>query len=246
MLTTLIFSKNRACQLELLLRSLAFSPTVLYTHTPKFRLGYQKLIKMYPKVRFIKQTNFKSQLTKIVKNSDYLLFLTDDDVLTAPFKQNCPEFKEFKKNKEVLSLSLGLSSRVAGKKWEWQKYRGNYRLRMWGYPMSVDSCIFRKEDILPPILANKMSNPNYLETVLNQNIPNRKLMMCLTSPIIINNSVNQVQHDFPAHTLGVSPEELEERFLKGERLSLEDIKEKAQNARSYRMKEAYKYESRTK
>jgi hypothetical protein len=216
---------------------------VLYTYDPKFKSGYEKLIKMYPKVDFIKETDFKAQIVKFVESSDYILFLTDDDVMIEPFSQNSKEFKEFIKDTEVASLSLALSSKVAGKKWEWKKYRGNYRLRMWGYPMSVDSCIFRSADILPIIQKHKISNPNYLETYLNQNIPDRSKMMCFDNPKIINNSVNQVQKDFPAHTLEITPGLLEKKFLNGERLSLEDIKEKAKGAKTYRIKEAYKYEA---
>lgn len=245
-LTTIIFSKNRACQLELLLRNLPIPASVLYTYTPEFKAGYKKLIKMYPEVNFIWQTDFKSQLIRIVNSSDYILFLTDDDVIIEPFSSDLPEFKEFRKDKGVATLSLGLSSNVAGKKWEWKKYRSNYRLRMWGYPMSVDSCIFRKEDILPTIMTNQITNLNYLETYLNQNIPDRPFMMCFDSPRIINNSVNQVQNDFPAKTSGPTPQELEERFLKGERISLEDIKEKSTNLQHYRLKVEYKYESETK
>jgi len=241
-LKTIIFSKNRACQLELLLRSLTIPATVLYTYDSKFKAGYEKLIKMYPKINFIKQTDFKSQLVKFVKSSPYILFLTDDDVIIEPFSEDCSELTEFKNNPKILSLSLGLSSKVAGKKWEWKKYRGNYRLRMWGYPMSIDSCIFRKEDILPTILTCDIKNPNYLETFLNLNIPDRPLMMCFDTPRIINNSVNQVQKDFPAHTIGISLEELERKFLNGERLSLDDIRQKAKSARYYRIKVAYEYE----
>lgn len=239
---TLVFSKNRACQLDLLLRSLNLPASVLYTFDPPFKAGYEKLIKMYPKINFIRQTDFKTQLIELVQDSDFILFLPDDDVMVEPFSTNSPEFKEFKKNKQVATLSLGLSGNVAGKIWKWADYRSNYRLRMWGYPMSVDSCIFRKEDILPIITANQITNLNYLETYLNQNIPDRPLMMCFDSRKIINNSVNQVQKDFPAKTSGPSPQELEERFLKGERLSLEDFKQKANNARYYRLKEPYKYE----
>lgn len=243
-LKTIIFSKNRACQLDLLLRGLTIPASVLYTFDPKFKAGYDKLIKMYPHVNFIKQTDFKHELVKFVKDSDYVLFLTDDDVMIAPFSEDCSEFTEFKNNSKILSLSLGLSPKVAGKKWRWKKYQGNYPLRMWGYPMSIDSCIFRQEDILPTIQASDIKNPNYLETYLNLNIPDRPFMMCLDTPCIINNSVNQVQKDFPAHTMGITPEFLEEKFLSGERLSLEDIKEKVKGAKCYRIKEPYKYESR--
>ena len=242
-LTSLIFSKNRACQLELLLRSLTIPASVLYTYDPAFEAGYKKLLNMYPKVKFIKQTNFKSQLIKVIKGSKYILFLPDDDVMIEPFSEDSPEFREFRKDKEVATLSLGLSAGVAGKKWKWKQYRDNYRLRMWGYPVSVDSCIFRKEDILPTIQSHDISNLNYLETYLNLNMPDRPFMMCFDAPRIINNSVNQVQKDFPSRTSGPSPEELEKRFLNGERLSLEDIKQKANNISHYRIKVPYAYET---
>jgi hypothetical protein len=241
-LTTIIFSKNRAAQLELLLRSLSIPATILYTYDPAFKAGYEKLITMYPKVNFTKQADFKKDLLRAIEGSAYILFLTDDDVMIDPFSKNCSEFREFRKNPDIASLSLGLSAKIAGKKWEWRKYRGNYRLRMWGYPMSVDSCIFRTEDILHTIEANDIPNPNQLETHLNLNIPNRPLMMCFDTPKIINNSVNQVQKDFPAHPYGISAEELEKNFLNGKRLSLKDIKKKAKVARYYRIKEAYKYQ----
>lgn len=240
-LTTIIFSKNRACQLELLLRSLSVPSIVLYTHDPEFKKGYQKLITMYPKVKFIKQKDFKNDLLGIIRVSDYILFLTDDDVMISPLRPNSPEFKEFKLNGKIASLSLALSQKVAGKMWEWKKYRGNYRLRMWGYPMSVDSCIFRTNDVLPVIEAHDIPNPNQLETQLNLNIPNRPLMSCFETPKIINNSVNQVQASFPAHTYGIPTSELEKRFLKGQRLSLMDIKKKAKEARYYRIQVAYDY-----
>lgn len=242
-LGTLIFSKNRACQLDLLLRSLTVPVSILYTFDPEFAAGYQKIIKMYPQINFIKQTNFKSQLIKFVKDFPLLLFLTDDDVMIAPFSPNCPEIKEFVKDRQVASLSLGLSATVAGKKWHWADYRHNYRLRMWGYPMSVDSCLFRQEDILPTIGASKITNLNFLEAALNLHLPPRPLMMCFDQPLIVNNSVNQVQNDFPAHTLGISTQKLEQLFLQGQKISLSDIQQKSKNVKIYRIKEPYQFET---
>lgn len=215
---------------------------VLYTFDPEFKTGYEKVINMYPQIDFIAQTDFKSQLAEAVKSSDLILFLPDDNVLITAFSIDSPEVREFREDTQVATLSLGLSADIAGKKWKWADYRGNYRLRMWGYPMSVDSCLFRTEDILPIIQTHDILNLNYLETHLNQNIPDRPLMMCFDTPKLINNSVNQVQKDFPAHTSGPSPEELEEKFLSGKRISLTDIKEKAKKSRFYRIKEDYVYE----
>lgn len=239
--TTLIFSKNRACQLDLLLRSLSIPCVVLYTFDPEFEAGYKKLRKIHPKVKFIKQKDFKTDLLKIIEKSENVLFLTDDDVMIDSFSWRSRNFKEFKNDSSVATLSLSLNPNVAGRKWKWSDYRGNYRLRMWGYPMSVDSCVFRTNDIIETIKNNEMKNPNFLETALNLNIPERHFMMCCDSIKIINNSVNQVQTDFPAHTLGIKTQELEKQFLSGKRLSLSDIKEKAKKARYYRIKEPYAF-----
>lgn len=243
-LTTIVFSKNRACQLELLLRSLGDLPaSVLYTYDSGFEAGYKKVINMYPSINFIKQYDFKSQLINFVKNSKYVYFPTDDIVFIDYFSENSKEFREFIKSSDIISLSLGLSPNIAGKKWRWQDFKGNYKLRMWGYPVSIDSCILRAEDVLPAIIDyGDMPTPNYFEMALLAKTPTRPYMMCFDHPKIINNSVNQVQKDFPAHTVGISPEILENNFLKGKRLSLTDIKEKARGAVGYRIKETFIYE----
>lgn len=254
-LTTLIFSKNRACQLELLLRSLNIPVTVLYSYDPQFKAGYDKLIGMYPSAKFVLRYDFKKQLLEIInKGAKYIMFLVDDDIMLEPFDEDCPEFKEFKRNPDILTLSLRMSPDYQYKGlpalkrniWEWRPYSSggegyNRRLRQWGYPMSVGSHIFRKKDILPIILTNDMKNPNYLEGALNGNIPDRPLMMCFNKAKFINNIVNQVQTDFPSHVLRIPVEELEERFLKGERLSLEDIKAKASEAKDCYLKTDYKF-----
>src|SRR3989344_6927504 len=102
-ISTIIFSKNRACQLELLLRSLNMPATVIYTYDQDFKTGYDKLIGMYPEVEFVWETDFKKQ---VIENlGEYTLFLVDDDVMIAPFEESCPEFEEFKKNQGIICLS---------------------------------------------------------------------------------------------------------------------------------------------
>src|SRR3989344_3226748 len=260
-INTIIFSKNRACQLELLLRSLNIPGVVLYTYDPEFKSGYAKVKKMYPAVKFVRETNFRKQLIELVRRcSKYGLFLVDDDIMIRPFDITCREFEEFKRNPEIICLSLRLSPdhrwrglpELQDNKYEWQHYsRGsqtfNYRLRGWGAPMTVAAHMFRKEDILPMIeAAKKIKTPNYLEQVLNINIPDRPLVQCFAKAKFVNNEINQVQTDFPSHTPGPSARQLNKRFLKGERLSLADIIGKAAYARDYFMKTDYNWEKETK
>ncbi len=255
-LTTIVFSRNRACQLELLLRSLNIPVTVLYFYDPEFKAGYDKLIKMYPQFKFVLRSDFKTDLLKLIKEgTKYVMFLVDDDIMIEPFNENCPEFSKFKSNLDILTLSLRMGHNCTYNHlptlkrniWQWKPYSTggnayNRRLRQWGYPMAVGGHVFRKKDILPIIMATEMKNPNFLEGALSANPPDRSLMICFNKPKIINNIVNQVQTDFPSHIVGISPRELEERFLKGERISLEDIRKKATKAFDCYLKAEYQFE----
>jgi len=157
-ITTIIFSKNRACQLELLLRNLNMPAIVLYTYDPEFRLGYEKLISLYPSVKFIRETNFKEQLKENI--GEYTMFLVDDDIMIEHFDEDCPEFIEFKKNQDIVCLSLRISPEynrapiLKNNTWRWKGERKD-----WGYPMSVTSSIFRKQDILPIIIKEDFKTP---------------------------------------------------------------------------------------
>lgn len=200
---------------------------------------------------------FKKQLLKLIKSGpNYVLFLVDDDIMVRPFWESSQEFKRFMKNTKILSLSLRLSPdyRFRGlpplknNTWVWQPFsRGGktfiYRIRNWGCPMAVGGHIFRKKDILPILTkAKEIKTPNYLEQVLNVSIPNRPLMLCCDKAKFINNEINQVQSDFPQHTPGPTPEELERRFIEGERISVWDMVKKANQANDYFVKTDYSWE----
>lgn len=243
-LTTIIFSKNRACQLDLLLREISYPCIIQYTCDPDFEEGYTKLIKMYPMHVFIKETTFKETLVSILNNANkYILFLVDDDVFIEKFTEDCPEFNEFKNNDDILCLNLRMAKKyirhgkpiLKNNTWEWKKYYGTRTnlgriLRNWGYPMAASGYVFRLEDIIESIITSDMSIPNRLEGALFKNIPNRSLMKCFDNPKTINNLANKVQNEIRNTNLGVSIKKLEEGFLNGKRLSLSHIKNKAKYA----------------
>lgn len=240
--TTVIFSKNRACQLDLLLRSLDLPATVLYKYDNNdFKLGYDKLVEIHPKVKFILESDFKKQLIELV--GEYTMFLVDDDIMIAPFTENCPEFEEFKKNPEIICLSLriapyhrGAPKFLKNNVWDWRGLKHS-----WGYPMSASSHIFRKEDILPIMTAKPFDIPNDLEVVFRRHPPNRPLMICFDEPKIINNLANQVQTKYSFKNMGISTENLNKKFLSGLRISLEDMKEKAKHCKSCFLMTNYEY-----
>lgn len=116
MVTAIIFSKDRACQLDLLLRSLRensslnWNPHVLYDYSSEdFKDGYDKLILEYPNVSFIKQISFKGDLTAILGEcEEYIAFFTDDDVLYRGCDLNIQDIRKLFEKHNPISLSLRL------------------------------------------------------------------------------------------------------------------------------------------
>ena len=93
MTTSIIFSKNRACQLDLLLRSIELNAPdldeihVLYHATEQsFFDGYEIVRERFPWVYFAKQNDFEIDTRNLLKNwvDDYVCFFVDDNIIYRP------------------------------------------------------------------------------------------------------------------------------------------------------------------
>jgi hypothetical protein len=178
MLNIIVFSKDRACQLELFLRSMKYyfkefyesKINVLYTYSnDSFKNGYDKLIEIHndDNINYIKETtNFKN----------HVLMLLDPK-------------KDYS-----------------------------------GYPMSLDGHFFRTSDILPLTRAIQFKNPNSYESILAGYPLNRPKMICFEDSIIINNPINKVQDFNNNHHGNISADFLNDKFLEGKIVDLEDFK----------------------
>jgi hypothetical protein len=243
---TIIFSKNRACQLDALLRSLDHTAVVIYTHSEDFKNGYDKILNLHKNHKFIKETNLKQDILANLKG-EYVMFLCDDDIMIDRITHNgdfIEHFKVFKKCKDIVSFSIRLAPYLKGAPefqhginvWEW---KGCYR--SWGYPMSVTSTIFRIGDILPLIKEGIYDNPVELEVFLRNHIPIKKYMICCNDMKVINNLANHVipmRYKTSRQDLYL----LEHQFLSGKRIDLKDLIEKGKKADYCFMKEGYLYE----
>ena len=125
MITSVVFSKNRACQLDLLLRSIEKNLPqfeniwVLYeATTPSFFAGYELLISRFPKIHFIKQINFQTDTFYLLNNiaCKYVCFFVDDNVITRKCSiigsdiLNTCVFKD--QNAACFSLRLGTNIKI--------------------------------------------------------------------------------------------------------------------------------------
>ena len=119
----IIFSKNRSCQLHLLLESLEKNSKdlfdsifVIYTYTEKdYFDGYNKIIESFPKVSFVVEDDFFKDTMKLVSDNsfEYTTFMVDDNVfyrgLPISREKIFNLFNDQNKPISCFSLRLGLN-----------------------------------------------------------------------------------------------------------------------------------------
>lgn len=234
MINIIGFSKNRAAQLDLFIRSFEhyskekYDIKIIYTYSnDEFKKGYDRLINYYVDIDFIKEQDFKNDVLKNIDlNKKYTSFFVDDIIFKNDFSINDNEFKMFENDKSILCLSLRLHPRLTycyaanvpmipinNTVFEWRNKTGDFN-----YPMSIDMNIYRTDDILPLLKLLNYTNPNSLEMYLSMNPINKPKMICYDNSIIINNPCNKVQTNNPNKHGNIDAEFLNEKFLNGERI----------------------------
>ena len=259
MLNCILFSRNRACQLDAFLRSLKLhwkdwkeytKISVIWTYEgDQFFTAYEKLFKDHLDINFVNQTNkdFKQvMIEQTYPNVPYTVQFVDDIVFTSLFSLKCPEFEAFKNEPETLCLSLrihpGISycymrnqvipapEWVSEGKWAWFNLPGE-----WGYPFSLDGHIFRTEDVLPCIKDQPYAHPNALEDKMTYFMPKRPYMRCFQQAKIINVPANRVGQNIYNRHGSIPSDFLNEQFLKGLRIDLKPFIGLNVNAVHYEM-----------
>jgi hypothetical protein len=124
MITTIIFSKNRACQLDLLLRSIKQNLAtlndivVLYTYTStEFQLGYDILKSKYKNIRFVEQISsdsFEIDIRYILLNEcdNLLCFFVDDNIVYSKSYLTTHIIESLLSNPTLCTLSLRLGTNI--------------------------------------------------------------------------------------------------------------------------------------
>jgi hypothetical protein len=238
-----IFSKDRAAQLDLLLESMRrflgglerTQVHVLYlTSHPDHEVGYQKCLHHHQWCKFIKEREFRKDVLDILLvDVPLTMFLVDDDVLIYGCSLDDPRIRSLHLDDEILCVSLRLAPSIdhcyvkdlttpaptmlPGLRFSWIDQLGD-----WGYPMSLDGHIFRTSDVLPLMHGAVFTNPNTLETILAASNPCRPLMACVPRQIVVNVPANRVQ-DYPSRNMGESTDWLNMQYCGGNRLNLDAV-----------------------
>ena len=257
MITSIIFSKDRACQLDLLLYSIEknFKDTdelyVIYKHTSDlFEKGYDLLIDRFSynkQIKFVLESDFQKDTIRVCSEAKnkYLAFFVDDDIVYRPVSVSSFLEEAFDENMSCVSLRLG-SNTVIQDFYTDQPCvipdihgiieKGDYKVFIWswvslgghhtnfGYPFSVDGHIYPKEDICPIIQKYDYDTPNAFEGRFDKNWlkPN---ICCLEISSVVNTPLNLVgsSQNRAGEHFGVSLEELNTIYIRGSRISLEDM-----------------------
>lgn len=237
----LIFSKDRACQLNLLLESVKrfgkiSTIDVLYkASTSEYNTAYEELRRTYIDVAFIQEQDFvKNTMTSLELSSGDLCLSTDDQV----FYGNFSEVDGLLAN-EVFSYRLGLNTIVqnfhtgelqlpltnysSGEYISWNPQ--NYHpLQNYGYPFAIDTHVYNRNTLLSLLKSFTWRNTNEMESGLFNYRSMISVMKSYRKSVSFNipcNNMSGVTISGKYHSY--SNEELNKLFLNGYKISLDSV-----------------------
>lgn len=245
----IVFSKDRAMQLDALLRSYyhyAVHPIpvrVLYhASSPEYRKSYSEVLDIYKDnpIFFREEEHFKNDLIEELRflPCAKILFLVDDVLFKR--KIDMREFTSINPRKCISSLRLGSHLKYAYtlernqalpsfKKlvghpemlsWNWSKGDGD-----WEYPLSVDGNLFDTREIRILVEGLGFKAPNSFEEALQLLKPyfaNRK-GLCYPESVVVNNPCNKVQMENDNTYGEIGVEELDQKWAAGYRIDFEEF-----------------------
>jgi hypothetical protein len=240
-ITCIIFSKDRAMQLDACLRSIEryapyLGPILVIYHatSPKFEAGYNGL-DYGPRATLIRQSeDFKRDVMDALASAgEHTIFHTDDDVFFRDAL--CPP--ALSDRFAAFSLRLGLNTtrchtrnrpqplpnlRRHGRliAWKWTEAKDDF-----AYPMSLDGHMFQTRLVRSMLVRASFTNPNELEDELHlrRHLAPEWMLACRESCVVSNpvNVVTTTHANRAGCEPGLAPEELNRRFLAGDRIDLE-------------------------
>ena len=247
----LVFSKDRALQLDATLRSLfahckdvhAMDIHVIYSASSTLHQEcYAKLIQEHSGVSFISEGIFREDVLLLLQPYEHVLFLVDDNIFVRDFCL-ADVVTALQRNRECLGFSLRLGTNVtrnyhsqrqdlprftpvgdAVMAYEWTGATGSF-----AYPLEVSSSVYRVCDVLPVLIKQEFDNPSSLEIELNRHkahyAGDRGSLLCYRRSVTFCAPVNVVQVAYKNRAgsrAEYSAESLARSFADGNRIRVED------------------------
>jgi glycosyltransferase involved in cell wall biosynthesis len=246
----IIFSKDRPLQLDATLRSFYHHCSdaqnvqlyVLYTTTTgRMRWLYRQLIREYPRVAFVRESDFRRDLLTLLGNFEHVLFLVDDSIFAQPFALG-DILDALQSHPDAIGFSLRLGRNTTycyslDRKQalpELQELNNGFLKFSWldapcdfGYPLELSSSAYRVEDIRPLLEELSFENPNTLEDAMSRNlaklITSHPSLLCSAKSLSFCIPINLVQKtclNRAGHHDDYMPEKLAQLFAEGCRLDI--------------------------
>ena len=223
----LMFSKDRAMRLDVVLRSLTshcrdldganMHIQVLYTSSSYFHeRQYRQMAEWFPHVTFVRQGDFKKDLLTCLKGHDHVFFMVDDNIFVKDFLTK-DIVAALERNPRAIGFSLRLGRNTTycymlKKDQPLPAFRADEDLLLFdwtasesdfGYPLEVSSSVYRVADIEPLVNNVEFSNPNTLEALMDGNKSAFKAskpdLLCYGTSVAFCNPANMVQTVFTAN-----------------------------------------------
>jgi hypothetical protein len=248
LLYAVIFSKDRAAQLDSLLRSMhdhvavpLAGTSVLYRASDaSLKAGYERVASrnLVPGTAWREERSFRSDCISLLSSlpaGALVLTLVDDDVFFRTFS-NAAVFDAFSPSRHC-AISLvsypeeeehipGIRRTPDYLEWKWAyliKPRG-FRL----YPFCLDAYVYSRDLLVRLLPGLDFKAPNSLEGALNR--AKRRLMvwrrgrlLATPEPCVFNNPLNRVQNESRTQNLAVSAGQLNERYCAGFEIDNADL-----------------------
>ncbi len=191
-LVGIIFSKDRAMQLEATLRSFALHCTdpsvadlkVLYAaSSPLHAQQYLELESEYAHVDFVREKSFKEDLLALLQPARWVLFLCDDDFFVRDFDLTTA-LQSLERAPHALGFSLRLGKNTAYEYMSdqmqtlpnFEHFGDDILSYPWteaeldfGYPLELGSSVYRVYDLFLLLKIINFQHPNTLEALLDAN-----------------------------------------------------------------------------
>lgn len=240
-LNIIIFSKDRACQIDSLLRSINdnfhYTPdsvSVLYrSSNSDFQDGYNKVIdkQILTNIDWLKETDFKSDVRNLVlnmKHESLIMFLVDDNIVFR--KIDITNVVENFQPKHLF-ISMRASRSYARDKelpffsetngfleWQWKIKRK--KSNTWNYPFSVDGNIYQSVRIQQILDNISFAAPNSFESAMHAYrkcrwIKQINKAISPMEPAIFNNPLNRVQTEGKTWHKNIDPDFINRKYLAG-------------------------------
>ncbi len=250
--TGVVFSKDRALQLDALLSSFRkycldneyVDLNVLYkTTSKKHQRQYEQLTIDYPDVSFIKETKFKTNLLEIIEDSKLILFLVDDNLFYQQFKIQS-SIDALSGNEDSIGFSFRLGKNITycymhqkGQKLPTHKNIKQNQIKFdwsnsyldFGYPLEVSSSLYRTSNILQLMYDLHYDNPNTLELGFDQVkkyfLETMPEIICFKKSVAFCNPINIVQTSWSNRSgskISYNIEFLSEKFEQGYRIDIDN------------------------